>query len=199
MSDIEKYRLHRLNDTIQKAQSPMLPPKRFSFPTILRLFGLVLSAVGLIIAMRGLFLPWFSDYNRVVNSVITGLDFWVHGDWPTILCYSLAWTVFLMYCFKPNYVGLGTTLFSYVLSIFYISLQLLVVFGYRGKDPYNNFEPGGGGVDFPLTPEPGVSNTFVGMGLIIIGVFIGMNNQNKIFYLTTMIPIGFIYLLNLLS
>ncbi|MEQ9486391.1 MAG: hypothetical protein RIG27_29510 [Coleofasciculus sp. F4-SAH-05] len=170
----------------------------FSFPTFLRIFGLVLSAAGLIISMKGLFLPWFSDYNRVVNSVITGLDLWVHGDWLTILSYSLAWIVFLTYCFKPNYVGLCTTFFSHVLPIFYIRLQFLVVFGHRGT-PDNIFESGGGGVDFPLTPEPGLSSTFVGMGLILIGVFIGMNNQNKKFYLTTMIPMDFIYLLNLLN
>ncbi|MEQ9368205.1 MAG: hypothetical protein RIG63_04120 [Coleofasciculus chthonoplastes F3-SA18-01] len=154
-----------------------------------------MSVAGLTIAMKRLFLPWFSisDY-----SVVTGLDFWVHGDWLTILSYSLAWIVFLTYCFKPNYVGLCTTFFSHVLPIFYIRLQLLVVFGHRGT-PDNIFESGNGGVDFPLTPEPGLSSTFVGMGLILIGVFIGMNNQNKNFYLTTMIPMGFIYLLNLLN
>jgi len=159
----------------------MLPRKRFSFPTVLRLFGLVVSAAGLTISMRGLFRPWLSGY-----SVVTGLDFFVHGDWLTILSYSLAWIVFLAYCFKPNYISLCAILFSLVIPIFYLRLWLLVEIGHRGN-PYDIFDGfRGGGVDFRFTPEPGFWTTFVDIGLILLGVFIGMNAKNWEYYLILM-------------
>jgi len=107
-----------------------------------------------------------------------------------------------MYCFQPDYIGLCAIFFSLIVPIFYMRLQLLVVFGHRGT-PDNIFESGGGGIDFPLTPEPGLSIIFVGMGLILLGVFIGMNNQNRKVYLIPMMPIGtligLIYLLSRLN
>ncbi|MEQ9238226.1 hypothetical protein [Coleofasciculus sp. E2-BRE-01] len=149
--------------------------------------------------MRGLFLPWLSGY-----SVVTGLDFLVHDDWLTILSYSLAWIVFLTYCFQPNYISLCAIFFSIIIPLSYLRLWILVEIGYQGN-PYDIFDGfRGGGVDFRFTPEPGFWATFMGMGLILIGVFIGMNTQNRIIYLITIgiiiglfsLFIGLVYLLN---
>ena len=162
----------------------MLPRKRLSLPTILRIFGLVVSAAGLIVSVRGLFLPWFSGY-----SVITGLDFWVHGDWSTILSYSLAWIVFLTYCFQPNYIGLCAIFFSLVIPMFYFKSWVLLF--RRTMNPYDFFDYSryNNQFGFTFTLETGVWNVFMGMNLILIGVFIGMNNQNRKIYAGTMITI----------
>ena len=168
----------------------MLPRKRLSLPTILRIFGLVVSAAGLIVSVRGLFLPWFSGY-----SVITGLDFWVHGDWSTILSYSLAWIVFLTYCFQPNYIGLCAIFFSLVIPMFYFKSWVLLF--RRTMNPYDFFDYSryNNQFGFTFTLETGVWNVFMGMNLILIGVFIGMNNQNRKKYLITMATIIGLFIL----
>lgn len=156
----------------------MLTPKRLWFGTLLRIFGLALSTAGLITSMSGLYLTWFSR----PESSVTGLDFLVHGDWLAILSYGLAWIVFFIYCFKPNQVGLWAIAFSIVFPLFYFKWLLLVA---GRRNPYNIFEPGST-VDFYFTGEPGFVVSLVGMGLVAIGVFIGMNNRNRKRYLIAM-------------
>jgi|GEM_PF-2392890 len=184
-----------LEDSSVPTPLPVDEIKSFSFSTILRIFGLIVSVAGLTIAMRGLFLPWFSisDY-----SVVTGLDFWVHGKWLTILSYSLAWIVFLTYCFKPNYVSYCAIFFSLVLSMFYLSSWGLLFA--RTSDPYDFFDYSSySSYDHRFSPmftlEPGFWNVFMGMNLILIGVFIGMNNQNRKKYLITMATIIGLFIL----
>ncbi|MGB7439906.1 MAG: hypothetical protein WA919_02465 [Coleofasciculaceae cyanobacterium] len=129
--------------------------------------------------MGGLFLLWFSSS----KSSVTGLDFLVYGDWLAILSYGLAWIVFFTYCFKPNYVGLLAIAFSIVFPLFYF--KWLLIAGGR-RNPYNIFEPGST-VDLRFfTVEPGFVVSIVGMGLVAIGVFIGMNNRNRKRYLIAM-------------
>ncbi|MEQ8386238.1 MAG: hypothetical protein RH949_28155 [Coleofasciculus sp. A1-SPW-01] len=65
----------------------------------------------------------------------------------------------------------------------------LIDVGHRGN-PYDIFDSfRGGGVDFKFREEPGFGLSFMGMSLILLGVFIGMNNRNKIIYAGTMITI----------
>lgn len=163
----------------------MLPRIRLWFPTFLRIVGLVVSAVGLTIAMRGLFFPWISGY----DSVITGLDFLVHGERGVDIIYGLAWIVFLTYYFIPNYVSYCAIVFSIYLPCCNFFVSWLIDVGYRGN-PYDIFEPSTSSpVDFKFREEPGFGLSFMGMSLILLGVFIGMNNRNKIIYAGTMITI----------
>ncbi|WP_052307479.1 RNA-guided endonuclease InsQ/TnpB family protein [Coleofasciculus chthonoplastes] len=186
------YVVVSLEDSSVPTPLPVDEIKSFSFSTFLRIFGLVVSVVGLTIAMRGLFLPWFSISSY---SVVTGLDFWVHGDSLTILSYSLAWIVFLTYCFQPNYVSYCAICFSLVIPIFYFKSWVLLL---RTGNPYDFFDYSSyhNQFGFRFTLEPGFWNVFMGMSLILLGVFIGMNNQNRIIYMFIIIVI--LYLLGLL-